>query len=628
MRKHEMINFERLMNENLGDMAHSVELDHEVQLARSELYKLAKYAIKLHNILKDADPEQGLESWVQADITKAAESISKVFHSLEYELKVSSNTQDLGSIHGSGNTQGNLPFESAAKKSRRIYSESLNRRLKKKILAEAKPGDIRTFKNKDGSISKSKAVKRFGRITWQRFYDEETGPDPMKVMLAQEIVKMAEKDPSIMDKIQNPSEVKKLANQAKKEVAKQEQIPSADLPRIDSDAAKDIQAQVVNAQKGGAPMPANQNPTATQGGGANTAQAMATTADGPGQSAGNKQMQQTAQAGDRAQGFKPSNTQAPAQPAPAQPAPDKGFQPTHFHKGNFGNTIPLQHKNGEWFWQEDGVVKPWQGDVNDRSWMGSGSVDGEIVNGKEVPYGDDETFADKQSAKTAEPAAPEEPGKVDPKLAAAAADPKNASYTSANLPGPEQPGKVDHGFQQALNKAGLKPAAQQNVAQAPATELPAVNKGGQQPAPQTVSAQGKAQNYHKANPNLPIDNPLNPYSPNFDINSLSPADQQKWKTKMATPAFKAKQLQKQGGVTKKAPVYGPQPAPPNNQANYFQQQRSGGAAPAAKPAAKPAAQQANFAQGGGGAAPAAKRATKSAAQRQGNFAQGGGGYKK
>ena len=49
-------------------------------------------------MMKDADPEQGLEGWVQADISNA-EAISKVYHSLEYEMKVSNNTQDLGKLH-------------------------------------------------------------------------------------------------------------------------------------------------------------------------------------------------------------------------------------------------------------------------------------------------------------------------------------------------------------------------------------------------------------------------------------------------------------------------------------------------------------------------------------------------
>ena len=73
----------RQVFENLGDMAHSVELDHEVQLARSELYKLAKYAIKLHNMMKDADPEQGLEGWVQSKITLAEDYLKSVYSYLD-----------------------------------------------------------------------------------------------------------------------------------------------------------------------------------------------------------------------------------------------------------------------------------------------------------------------------------------------------------------------------------------------------------------------------------------------------------------------------------------------------------------------------------------------------------------
>ena len=115
-------------NENLGDMAHAVEQDHEVQLARSELYKMAKYAIKLHNMLKEADPNQGLEGWVQADISKSAESISKVFHSLEYEMKVGAaedpDPDNMGSMKDEKNP---LPFES-----KNPYKKSLSKRLSEK----------------------------------------------------------------------------------------------------------------------------------------------------------------------------------------------------------------------------------------------------------------------------------------------------------------------------------------------------------------------------------------------------------------------------------------------------------------------------------------------------------------
>ena len=73
--------------EGLADMANKVELDHEVQMSRSDLYKIAKYSIKLHEMLKNVSEEKGLEGWVQAKITKAADYMSSVFHNMDYEQK-------------------------------------------------------------------------------------------------------------------------------------------------------------------------------------------------------------------------------------------------------------------------------------------------------------------------------------------------------------------------------------------------------------------------------------------------------------------------------------------------------------------------------------------------------------
>ena len=71
----------------LADMAQRVEQDHEVQMARSDLYKLAKYSIKLHNMLAMVPESKGIEGWQQAKITKAADYISSVYHNLDYEMK-------------------------------------------------------------------------------------------------------------------------------------------------------------------------------------------------------------------------------------------------------------------------------------------------------------------------------------------------------------------------------------------------------------------------------------------------------------------------------------------------------------------------------------------------------------
>lgn len=71
---------------HLGDMADRCETDHEVQMARADLFKIGKYAIELHDMLRNVSEEKGLEGWVQAKITKAADYIDSVKHHLEYEL--------------------------------------------------------------------------------------------------------------------------------------------------------------------------------------------------------------------------------------------------------------------------------------------------------------------------------------------------------------------------------------------------------------------------------------------------------------------------------------------------------------------------------------------------------------
>lgn len=80
-------NMKKKTNENLADMAHVAEKDHEVQMARADLYKIAKYAIKLHEMLRQISEAEGLEGWQQAKITKASDYISAVYHNLDYSMK-------------------------------------------------------------------------------------------------------------------------------------------------------------------------------------------------------------------------------------------------------------------------------------------------------------------------------------------------------------------------------------------------------------------------------------------------------------------------------------------------------------------------------------------------------------
>jgi hypothetical protein len=61
--------------------------DHEIEMARSELYSIAKYAIALHEMLENVSELEGMEGWQQSKITKAADYMESVYQSLTHEMK-------------------------------------------------------------------------------------------------------------------------------------------------------------------------------------------------------------------------------------------------------------------------------------------------------------------------------------------------------------------------------------------------------------------------------------------------------------------------------------------------------------------------------------------------------------
>ena len=74
---------EQLNEGHMGDEAHKMELDHEVQMARSDLYKAAKYAVSIHKMMKDISEMEGIDGWVASKITKASDYLGSVKHYLE-----------------------------------------------------------------------------------------------------------------------------------------------------------------------------------------------------------------------------------------------------------------------------------------------------------------------------------------------------------------------------------------------------------------------------------------------------------------------------------------------------------------------------------------------------------------
>ena len=86
------------VSEAIVDHAGSADSDHEVQMARTDLYNIAHDALELHKILRNVSEEKGLEGWQQAKITKAADYISSVYKSLNYETMTTSTQVPTGPV--------------------------------------------------------------------------------------------------------------------------------------------------------------------------------------------------------------------------------------------------------------------------------------------------------------------------------------------------------------------------------------------------------------------------------------------------------------------------------------------------------------------------------------------------
>ena len=69
--------------EMTNDIGKDDYVDDEGRMAKSQMYKTGKYAMKLHDMLDDMEQ---LPAWVQAKLTKASDYLSAVYHYLDYEF--------------------------------------------------------------------------------------------------------------------------------------------------------------------------------------------------------------------------------------------------------------------------------------------------------------------------------------------------------------------------------------------------------------------------------------------------------------------------------------------------------------------------------------------------------------
>ncbi len=117
----------------------------EAQMARADLYRGAKNAMKLFQMVQDG---QQLEGWVQAKITKAADYLDSVHHYMEYQAKfgqggVATSLDDITSDAQVTTKQGEVSEEDDEEgiKESMNYEQKLEALLesaKKKIMKPAK----------------------------------------------------------------------------------------------------------------------------------------------------------------------------------------------------------------------------------------------------------------------------------------------------------------------------------------------------------------------------------------------------------------------------------------------------------------------------------------------------------
>jgi hypothetical protein len=181
---------DKKVQEGLGDMAHMAEQDHEVQMARAELYKIAKYAIKLHDMLKGVSEAEGIEGWMQSKITKAADYIGSVYHTLEYD-QISAMESKKFKVGMSEENQ-------------RDYKNSLEERMsqKKSQLGELSPDTLYKY--------------------WGKAYDDVSDPDgkdPEKLKKRRAMMKTAAAKHNKAKGWERPKGVKKDAGDASKSAA-------------------------------------------------------------------------------------------------------------------------------------------------------------------------------------------------------------------------------------------------------------------------------------------------------------------------------------------------------------------------------------------------------------------------
>jgi hypothetical protein len=149
------------ITENFVEDAAAAHQDHEVQMARSDCYNAAKYAIELHKLLKNISEQEGLEGWVSEKITLANDYLRTVTEYLRYEQQSSSSGMPEFNIGTATQTLDAALGESTIQESNFVW------RLRSggEFITPYTTNEPYTFKSKEEAIE---FAKRRYKLGWEK----------------------------------------------------------------------------------------------------------------------------------------------------------------------------------------------------------------------------------------------------------------------------------------------------------------------------------------------------------------------------------------------------------------------------------------------------------------------------
>lgn len=141
--------------------------DHEGAMARSELYRAAKYSMKLFQMIQDG---QELEGWVQAKITKSADYLDSVYHFMEYQTKFGdgSHASNIDDITGDADQElpSDEPVSDMDDEERKIDEMTTYEQKLASLLEGAvkEASGVRASDKKKGKVDKSERKQYFVKL--------------------------------------------------------------------------------------------------------------------------------------------------------------------------------------------------------------------------------------------------------------------------------------------------------------------------------------------------------------------------------------------------------------------------------------------------------------------------------